>query len=123
MRITCNYCESTFELSDNTKCPNCGAPIADELKQENKRQNDIEKKKLELEEKRIEIEKEKVKAQQDQAMYSFIGSLLHHINVFPRVSYSIKRGARKIWRIIIIILVLIALYFIFTNIVPMFLNQ
>ena len=122
MKITCNYCDSIFELGENTRCPNCGAPISDELKRQNKKQEDIEKKKLELEEKRIEIEKEKVKAQQDQAMYSFIGSLLHHINIFPRISYSIKRGARKIWRVIVIALVLIALYFIFTEVVPVFLD-
>lgn len=122
MQITCKYCDSTFELHKNTRCPNCGASISEELKRESKRQEDIEKKKLELEEKRIEIEKEKVKAQQDQAMYSFIGNMLHHIHIVPHISYSMKRGARKVWRVIVIALVLIALYFIFMKVAPFIFN-
>lgn len=125
MRIVCEYCDSSFESKGNTKCPNCGAAFTDptvkQAEREFKAKTETEKKRLELEQQRLEIEKQKVQVESDRALYSFIGNLLRGVHIFPRLSsvrYSIRRGIRKIWRFIVIVLVLIALYFIATKFVP-----
>ena len=121
MRITCDYCDSSFDADGLTTCPNCGARLKDPMEREKKAKTETEKKRLELEEKRIVVEREKVQVQSDQAVYSFIGDLLRHVHIFPRLSsvkYAFRRFLRKIWRIVVVILVLIALYFIFSKIYP-----
>lgn len=69
VKIICAYCDSYIDADENTVCPNCGAPLEDAVREEEKKSEEREKAEREL-----ELEKEKIRIEaEEEGKYLALG--------------------------------------------------
>lgn len=93
VKIFCTYCDSYIDADENSVCPNCGAPLGDALKAEEKKLAEKEKAEREL-----ELEKEKIRAEaEEEGKYLALGMGVAAAALGSSVNSGIvKKAVKKI---------------------------
>ena len=105
MKIICEYCDSSVDIKNNTKCPNCGADLSS-----NKFFRDSMNMKFEKE--KIELEKEKLQLEKEKARYNINQPTAEQKEAFKSLSRFLKIGCSIpfIFVIFVIIFIIINIF-------------
>lgn len=60
MKINCDYCGASIDISKNKVCPHCGASYADDQELINNKKREEEIKNIDVERKKLELENQKI---------------------------------------------------------------
>ena len=60
IKINCDYCGASIDISKNKVCPHCGASYADDQELINNKKREEEIKNIDVERKKLELENQKI---------------------------------------------------------------
>lgn len=116
IRITCEYCGRTIDTATDDHCPSCGAVYdANAHLQEHKRRQE-ELRKMKLERQQMEMKRQKMEMEQQQAAIRAERNVREGFSIVRRVLNTLRKGCM----IPVILVILIAVLFLFVGIFKIF---